>query len=135
MDYTAPICSNARIMIADNPAPVITHSQLPQKPGGFILESGLSTIIMEIVAQTINRLDRIFAGKPGQLFKRRPAIIRREELPAHGIARSLFEVQVGNEQSPARRPKERRLTRRLEIMSAKGNMGRHSGRYGQCATG
>lgn len=135
VDHAAPICREARIMITDNPAPVITYGQLPQKPGGFILQPRFSAIVVEIVTQAENRLDRIFSGKPGQFLERCTAVIRREELPSYGIARSLFEVQVGNEQRLACRPKERGFTRHLKIMSAKAKMSRHSGCYGQCATG
>jgi hypothetical protein len=49
MHHAAPICREARIMIADNPAPVITYGQLPQKPGGFILQPRFPTIVVEIV--------------------------------------------------------------------------------------
>ena len=135
MDCTTPICRDPRIVIADNPAPVIAYGQLAQQSCGFILQPRLSPIVVEIVTQAVDRPDRIFAGKPGQFFKRCTAVIRRQELPSYGIARSLFEVQIGNEQRLARRPKERRLSRRLKIMSSKGNVCRHGECYGQCATG
>ena len=135
MDYTAPICSNARIMIADNPAPIVARGQLPQQPGGFILQPCLSAIVMEIVAQAVNRLNRIFACQPRQFFKRRPAVIGWEELPAHRIAGRLFKVQVSDQQRLARRPVKRRLTDCFKAMSAKGNLRCHSRCYGQCAMG
>lgn len=135
MNDASPIGGNARIMVADNPVPIVVGGHLPQQLGCFVLQPRLSAIVMEIVAKAVNRLDRIFAGKPGQFFKRCTAVIRRQELPSYGIARSLFEVQIGNEQRLARRPKERRLSRRLKITSSKGNVCRHSGCYGQCATG
>ncbi len=135
MDCTTPICRDPRIVIADNPAPVIGYGQLAQQSCGFILQPRFSAIVVEIVTQAENRLDRIFSGKPGQFLERCTAVIRREELPSYGIARSLFEVQVGNEQRLACRPKERGFTRHLKIMSAKAKMSRHSGCYGQCATG
>ena len=97
MDYTAPICSNARIMIADNPAPIVARGQLPEKLRRFVLQPRFSAIVMEIVAQAVNRLGRIFARKPRQFFKRCPAVIGWEELPAHRIAGRLFEVQVSDQ--------------------------------------
>ena len=126
MDYTAPICSNARIMIADNPAPIVARGQLPQQPGGFILEPRFSAIVMEIVAQAVDRLDRIFTRKPRQFFERRPAVIGRQELPTHRIAGRLFKVQVRDQQRFARGPIKRCLARCFKTMSGKGNLRCHS---------
>ena len=59
MNDASPIGRNARIMVADNPAPVMTRGQLPQQPGCFILQPRLSTNVMEIVAKAVNRFGHI----------------------------------------------------------------------------
>ena len=86
MNAASPIGRYSKIMVADNPAPIVTAGQLPKQIGCLLLEPRLATVVVEIVAKAKNRIDGALAGKPRQFLQRRPAVIRRQELPAHGIA-------------------------------------------------
>lgn len=131
----APVRHQAGIMVANDPMPAKGGSQLAQKRRCVGLEPRLAAGIVKIIAQAENRFDLIMAGKPGQFIQRRTAIIRRQELPVHRIARRLFKVQVGDQQRPVCGPVERGFSRCLKAVFAKYDMRAHTCRYGQGSAG
>lgn len=50
MHHAAPIGPDARIVVADDPAPIINTSHLPKQACGLILQPCLTAVIMEVVA-------------------------------------------------------------------------------------
>ena len=104
MHPTAKAGRDARIMVADNPAPVMARGQVPKQLCSISFQPRLAAIVMEIVPQAVNGPHRIFACQPGQFLERGPAVIGRQKLPAHRIARRLFKMQVGDKQRAVRRP-------------------------------
>ncbi len=104
MDHAAQVCRNRRIMVSDNPAPIMFSGQLAQKECRRILQPRPPPLVVKIVAQAVNCRNIMLAGQSRQFFERGPAIIRRQELAAHSIARRLFQMQVRNQQRSAQRP-------------------------------
>lgn len=114
---TTPIGGDPRIVVADNPAPIMASGQSSQHTGRRGFQSFFTTVVMEIVPQAINRLGTKLPRKASEFFERCPAVIRGEELPGHRIARRLFEMQVGHQQCRMRWPEQCRLACEDEFAS------------------
>lgn len=114
---TTPIGGDPRIVISDNPAPIMACGQSSQHTGRRGFQALLTTIVMEIVTQAINRLGTEFPRETGKLFKSCTAVIRGQELTSHRIAGRLFEMQVGDQQCRTRWPEQCRLACEDEFAS------------------
>lgn len=114
---TTPIGGDPRIVVTDNPAPIMACGQASQHAGCRGFQALLTTIVMEIVTQAINRLGTEFPRKAGEFLERCSAVIRGQELPSHRIAGRLFEMQVGDKQCRMRWPEQCRLACEDEFAS------------------
>lgn len=76
--YTAaPARTNPRIMVSNDPTPVIIARQLEQHVGCHTFEARFAFAIVKIVAEAVNRLDIKFLRQRRQFFQSCAAVIGR----------------------------------------------------------
>ncbi len=129
MQLPAPTGTNARIMVADDPVPIIAGGQLSQQRCGLRLQPCFTPIVMKIVTQAINGVRITAARQSRQFFQRGPAVIGRQKLTSHRIARCFFKMQISDQQRLPLRPEKGSLPRQCKFLSAKGDHCCHCSPY------
>ena len=95
------------IVIAGDPDPVAAALQGVQGAAVAVGKPRRTAAVMETVAQRHDDARRVVRDQPGEARQCGGAVVRRQQLPARGIARTLFQMHVGDGEQTLLGPIER----------------------------
>jgi hypothetical protein len=95
--------ANLRVVVAGHPDPVATLLKQPQCRRVALANSRFGRYVVKAVSKRNHPARRVTGHCSGQRSEGGGRVIGRQEDPARGIGRTLFQMQIGDDQHPLAR--------------------------------